>query len=120
MVGAWRINRYIDRRVVLGGDPTLDEPPFQFLAADVCQHLSIYFYAWGKLLAAFLDHLQTLTRIIPNVPVLKWEAVFSQNGTDTLTPTAMRFQISNDFWFFHAHRLQRTVIRRNYAEGDCK
>src|ERR1700690_3243812 len=99
MVGAWRIDRYIDRRVVLGGDPILDEPPFQFLAADVCQHFSIHFDAWGKLLAAFLDHLQTLTWIVPDVPVLKGKVVFTQNGADALTPTAMRFQIRDNNWF---------------------
>src|ERR1700691_2904362 len=108
MVGAWRIDRDIDRRVVLGGDPILDEPPFQLLAADVCQHLSIYFYAGRKFLAAFLDHLQALTRIVPDVPVLKRKVVFPQYGTNTLTPTAMRFQISNDIRFLHARSLQRT------------
>jgi len=91
MVGAWRIDWNIDRRVVLVGDPILDEPAFEFLAADVRQHLSIYFHAWGKFLAAFLDHLQTLARIIPDVPVLIRKVILPQNGTDTLTPTAMRF-----------------------------
>jgi len=113
MVGAWRVYRHIDRRVILGGDPAFDEPPFQFFAADVCQHLSIYFYAWGQFLAAFLDHFHALTGIIPDIPVLKREIVFAQNGTDTLAPAAMRFQVSYDFWFFHARSLQRTGLRRN-------
>ena len=108
MVGAWRINRNINGRVVLGRDLILDEPPLQFLAADICQHLSIDFYARRKLLAAFLDHFQTLARIIPNIPVFIREVILPQNGTDTLTPTAMRFQISDNDWFLHALRLQRT------------
>ena len=117
MVGAWRVYRYIDRRVVFGGDLIFDEPPFQFLAADVCQHFPVHFDARGKLLAAFPDHLQALKRIVPDVPVLERKVVFTQNGADALTPTAMRFQISDDFGFFHAHSLQRTGVRRNWAHG---
>ena len=90
MVGAWCIDRNINGCMVLGGELILDEPPFQFLAADVCQHLSINFYTRGKLLAALLDHLQALTRVVPDVTVLKGKIVFPQNGTDALTPTAMR------------------------------
>src|SRR5471030_20569 len=110
MVGAWRIDRDIHRRVVLGRDLTLDEPRFQFFAADVGQHFTVYFYARGKLLTAFLDHFQALTRVIPDVPVLKRKVVFSQNGPDALAPAAVRFQISNDLKIFHEHSLPRTVI----------
>jgi hypothetical protein len=113
MVGAWRIDRYINGRMVLGLDLIFDEPSFQFLAADVCQHLSIDFYARGKFLAAFLNHLEALAWVVPDITILEREVVFTQNGTDALTPTAMRFQISNDFRFFHARSLQRTCIRRN-------
>jgi hypothetical protein len=113
MVGAWRINRYINGRVVFRNDRIADHPLFQFFAADVCQHLSIDFYARGKLLAAFLDHLQALPRIVPDIPIFERKVVFSENGTDTLAPTAVRFEIRYNFWFFHARRLQWSSIHRN-------
>jgi len=72
MVGAWRIDRYIDRRGVLGNDLILDKPRLQFLTA-------------------FLDHLQALIRIVPNVPILESKVILAQHGTDALTPAAMRF-----------------------------
>jgi hypothetical protein len=77
MVGARGIDRYVNRRVVLRDQTTLREPAFEFLAADVCQHLSIDFNARGKLLAALLNHLQALARIVPDVPVLERKLVLA-------------------------------------------
>ena len=113
MVGAWRINRYVNGRVVLRNDPVADHPRFQFFAADVCQHLSIYFYARGKFLAAFLNHLQALPRIIPDITILERKVIFPENGTDTLAPTAVRFEVRYNFRFFHARRLQWSPVHRN-------
>ena len=113
MVGTWRIEGHINGRMVLGRDPILYEPRFQFLAADVCQHLSIDFHAWREFLAALLDHLHPLIGIIPNIPIFKWEIILVENGTDTLTPTAVRFEIRDYVWFIHARSLRRAYIRRN-------
>ena len=115
MVGAWSVNWYINGRVVLRGNAALGKPPFQFFAANVRQHLAIDFDARRKLLAALLYHLHPLVRVIPDVPVLEREIILTQNGTDTLAPTAMRLEISDDFRIFHARSLQRRYKRRNHA-----
>ena len=113
MIGAGRVDRHIDRGVALGRDFIFNEPGFEFLAANIGEHVAIDFDARRKLLAAFLDHFLPLARIVPDVPVLEREVVFFQDGADSLAPAAEGFQVSDNFWFFHVRILQWTWLHRN-------
>lgn len=74
---------------------------FHFLAADVRQHVAVDFHAWAQHLAAFLDHLLALHRIIDDVAVLVRQIVFAHDGAHALAPAAGGFQIGNNFRFIH-------------------
>ncbi len=90
-------------RTVRGLNQTIGEKKgFDFFTADVWQHAAIDLDAGAEHLAAFLNHLLALHRIIDDITVLEGQLVFAQDSANTLAPAAARFQISNNLWFVHS------------------
>ena len=101
-MGAGLVDGRIGRAIVLRDDIIRQHPGFHFLAADVREHLAVDFHTRAKHLAAFLDHLLPLQRVVDDVAVFKGQVVFAHDGAHALAPAATRFQISNDFWLAHS------------------
>src|ERR1035437_7104287 len=102
-VGARLVDRRVGCAVVGRHDFVREHPRFDFLAADVGQHLAVDLDARAQHLAALLDHFLALQRVVDDVAVLERQVVFAQHGADALAPAAGRFQIGNNFWFVYGH-----------------
>src|ERR1035437_2098524 len=102
-VGARLVDRRVGCAVVGRHDFVRENPRFDFLAADVGQHLAVDLDARAQHLAALLDHFLALQRVVDDVAVLERQVVFAQHGADALAPAADRFQIGNNFWFVHGN-----------------
>jgi hypothetical protein len=100
-VGARLVNRRVGRPVIWRHDVVRKHPGFDFLAADVRQHLAVDFNARTHHLAALFDHFLALQRVVDDVAVLKRQVVFAQHGTHAVAPATGRFQIGDDFRFAH-------------------
>jgi hypothetical protein len=82
---------------------------FDFLAADVGQHVAIDLNARAEHLAAFLDHFLALDGVVDDVAIFEGQVVFAHDGAHALAPAARRFQVSNDFRFIHKIRFDNRV-----------
>ena len=82
---------------------------FDFLPADIGQHVAIDFHARAQHLAALLDHLLPLHGIVDDVAVLERQIVFAHDGAHALAPAAGGFQVSNNFRFVHSVWLQNKL-----------
>ena len=96
----------VDRRVGNAGGWGVrfvrEHASFDFLAADVGQHLAVDLDARAQHLAALLDHFLALQRVVDDVAVFITVIIF-EDGADALAPAAGRFQIGNNLWFVHAN-----------------
>ena len=101
LVGTRLIDGRLGLAIIGGGKSFREQIGLDFLAAHICEHVSVYFHAWAKHLAALFNHFLALHRVINDVAVLKRQAVFVQDGADPLTPAAHRFQISDNLWVVH-------------------
>src|SRR6516165_4699489 len=72
-----------------------------FVAAYIGEHVAVDLNARAEHLAALLDHLLTLHRVVDDVAVLVGQIVFAEDGTDTLAPATGGFQVSDYFRFIH-------------------
>ena len=97
------VDRHFRIEIVRLHDLVRQYPRFDFLAADVGQHLAVDLDARAQHLAALLDHFLALQRVVDDVAVLERQVVFAQHGADALAPAAGRFQIGNNFWFVHGN-----------------
>jgi hypothetical protein len=96
------VDRRIGRDVVLRHNIVREHPRFDFLAADVGQHVAVDLDARAQHLTGLLDHFLTLQRVVDDVAVFVRQVVLFQHGADALAPAAGRFQVSDDFWFAHS------------------
>ena len=87
-MGAGLVDRRVGHAVVGRHDVVRQHPRFDFLAADVRQHLAVDFHAGAQHLAAFLDHFLALQGIVDDVAVFERQVVFAQHGADALAPAA--------------------------------
>ena len=114
-VGTRLIDGRIGRAVVGRHDLVRKHPGFDFLAADVGQHLAVDLDARTHHLPALLNHFLALQRVVDDIAILERKVVFTQHGTDTLAPAAARFQIGDNFWFDHDN-----IVPHPKAQGKLK
>jgi hypothetical protein len=76
-------------------------PGFDFLSADVGEHVPIHLDTWTQELPALLNHFLSLLGIVDNVPIFKGQVVLPQHGSHALTPPARRLQIGHNSRFVH-------------------
>src|SRR6059036_1343416 len=79
----------------------LDEPRFDFVTADVGHDLAVDVERRLQRLAAFLDHLLVIDRVVDDVAVFVGEVVFLQYRTHAVAPATRRLHVSYDFWLIH-------------------
>jgi hypothetical protein len=78
-------------------DTLSQHPSLDFVSTHIRQHATIDFHAWGQFLSAFLDHLDSLIHVVPNIPVFKIQIVLGHDRTDPTTPPTVGFQVGNNF-----------------------
>lgn len=100
-VGAGLVRGRIRRAVIWRDDLVRQHPLFDFIAADVGQHVTVDLDARAQHLAALLDHLGALDRVVDDVAIFVGQIVFAEDGADAVAPAAGRLQVGNDFWFAH-------------------
>jgi hypothetical protein len=108
------VDRRVGRDVVLRHDFVREHPGFDFLAADVGQHLAVDLDARAQHLAALLDHFLALQRIVYDVAVFVRQVVFFEDGADALAPAAGRFQIGNNLWFVHGSTMPHSKAQGKF------
>ena len=111
-MGAGLVDRRVGRNVVLRHDVVREHPGFDFLAADISEHLAVDLDARAQHLAALLDHFLALQRIVDDVAVFVRQVIFFEHGADALAPAAGRFQIGNNLWFCHGN-----IMPHSKAQG---
>jgi hypothetical protein len=74
---------------------------FHFFPADVSEYRPIDLDARRKRLTAFLLHFPPKRWVLDDVLFLVRQIILCQNCANTVTPSALGFQIRNDFWFIH-------------------
>ena len=116
-VGAGLVDRRVGRAVVGRHDFVREHPGFDFLAADVGQHLAVDLDARAQHLAALLDHFLALQRVVDDVAVLERQVVFAQHGADALAPAAGWFQIGNNFWLVHGYTVPHPKAQGKLFSG---
>ncbi len=116
-MGAGLVDRRVGRAVVGRHDFVREHPRFDFLAADVGQHLAVDLDARAQHLAAPLDHLLALQRVVDDVAVFVRQVVFFEHGTDALAPAAGRFQIGNNLWFVHGYIMPQAKVQGKFFSG---
>ena len=95
------VNGRLGHKIVWLDDVIRQDPSFDFLAADVGEHLAVDLDARAHNLAALLDHFLALGRVVDDVAVLVRQVVFLEHGAHAVAPAAGWFQVGDDFWFFH-------------------
>lgn len=119
-MGAGLVDGRVRRAIILGNDFIGQHPGFDFLAADVGQHVAVDFDARAQHLAAFFDHFLPLQRVVDDVAVFIGQVVFAQHGANSLAPATGRFQVSDNLWFGHRLNSFFDTNRVPYFGGGCK
>ena len=101
MCAAGLVDRHFRGEAVRLHDAVGEQPRFDLLAADVGEHLAVDLDARTEHLTALFNHFLALGRVVDDVTVFKGQIIFAEHSAHAVAPAAGRFQIGNDFRFFH-------------------
>jgi len=101
MCAAGPVDRHSRIEIVRLHDLVRQYPRFDFLAADVGEHLAVDFDARTEHLTALFNHFLALGQVVDDVAVFVGQVVFLEHGAHAVAPAAGWFQIGDDFRFFH-------------------
>ena len=96
-IGAGGIDRGVGFDVVFLQVAVCEHPFFDFLAADIGEHVAVDLDAGRERLAAALLHFPAECRVFDDVLFLIFEAVFAHDGAHALAPAKKGFEVSGDF-----------------------
>src|SRR6185503_3282098 len=87
-------------------------------ATDIRQHAAVDLDARTEHLAALLDHLLALGRIVNDVAILVGQIVLAQDGAHALAPAAAWFEVSDNLRFVHVpHSWPRNGARQGWERN---
>lgn len=89
LIGARCVCRDVGYRIACLDKLVVDQVAFDFLAADVGQHLSVDLDTWRKRLATLGFHFPAKRRVLNDVLLCVRQIVFGENSADTSAPATI-------------------------------
>jgi hypothetical protein len=105
LVGARCVERHTGIGVARLDDFIVDQIRFDFLTADIGQHLAVNFDARRKRLATFRFHFPTKRWVLDNILLGIRQIVFCEHGTNAGAPAASGFQVSSNLRRIHLPKI---------------
>ena len=109
LVRACRVGGDIGRSIARFDKFVLDEIMFDFLAADVGEHVAVDYDTRRKRLPTFGFHFPAEGRVLNNIFLGVGQVVFGQNSANTGAPATIGFQICGNFGLLHRRNISQVV-----------